>query len=91
MVKKNESGLFDKNDFNSKDQSKIIRKKEKKYKCDCCDKRFIQSSHLNDHLKIHSGEKTFKCDYCEKNFTLKCNLNTHLLIHTGEKSFRCEF
>ena len=91
MVKKNETGLISENDFHSKDNLKRIQKKEKKFKCGCCDQRFTDRCDLKIHMRIHTGEKPFQCDLCAKKFTRKHHLDNHLKIHTGEKSFKCDY
>ena len=60
---------------------KSIQKKEKRFKCDCCDQRFSTKGNLKDHLKIHTGEKPFECDFCGNKFTRKGNLDKHFKIH----------
>ncbi|CAO2595470.1 Zinc finger protein 322 [Lemmus lemmus] len=34
---------------------------EKSYRCDMCEKAFIQSSDLISHQRIHHYEKPYKC------------------------------
>jgi len=60
------------------------------YKCNFCEKRFCQKSHLARHETLHTGEKNYACTYCEKTFRIKGNLQIHLRIHTGEKPYECK-
>lgn len=59
----------------------------KSFVCEVCHKNFLQKSHLDRHLLIHTGDKPFSCEVCEKQFSDKSNLKNHLVIHTGEKAF----
>lgn len=40
--------------------------KERRYKCETCNKRFVNSSDFKRHLKIHTDEKLFVCNICNK-------------------------
>ncbi len=40
--------------------------KERRYKCETCNKRFVNSSDFKRHLKIHTEEKLFVCTVCSK-------------------------
>ena len=41
---------------------------EKPYKCNICDKRFGQSSHLWTHKRSHSESRPYSCGFCSKAF-----------------------
>ncbi|XP_013861120.1 zinc finger protein 135 [Austrofundulus limnaeus] len=55
---------------------------ERKFICTQCDKRFIRSSHLKDHLCVHTGEKPYACTQCEKRFTQSSSLKRHQHVHS---------
>ncbi|XP_035824977.1 LOW QUALITY PROTEIN: zinc finger protein 678 [Aplysia californica] len=64
--------------------------REKPYKCEVCEARFTQSSHLQRHKRTHTGEKPYKCEDCGVTFTQSSNLECHKRTHTGEKPYKCE-
>ncbi|XP_018024866.1 broad-complex core protein isoforms 1/2/3/4/5 isoform X3 [Hyalella azteca] len=47
--------------------------------CHFCDKRFINTSHLRDHLRLHTGERPYKCSTCERTFVQRQHLRQHEL------------
>ena len=63
---------------------------ERPYSCPDCKKAFKRSSHLKDHLVLHSDTKPFKCKFCNSSFAAKTSLRLHNFIHTNEKPYRCE-
>ena len=42
---------------------------EKRFKCDNCGKRVLQSSDLTVYVCTHAGDKPFKCDTCGAHFS----------------------
>jgi uncharacterized Zn-finger protein len=42
---------------------------DKPYKCDVCGRVFSQNSHLQRHIRIHTGDKPYKCDICGRVFS----------------------
>ena len=67
---------------------------ERRFVCAECDKRFMRSDHLNNHIKSHqklqereagiaddTGERRFVCAECDKRFKQKAHLNRHIKSH----------
>ncbi|MCJ1405139.1 hypothetical protein MMC11_008365 [Xylographa trunciseda] len=81
--------------FDSPTASKSSEAKIKKtYKCDIalCAKQFYQKTHLEIHMRAHTGYKPFLCKEasCGQRFSQLGNLKTHERRHTGERPYSCE-
>ncbi|KAL3455624.1 hypothetical protein BJX64DRAFT_281935 [Aspergillus heterothallicus] len=68
--------------------------KKRKYTCteSQCGKSFAQKTHLDIHMRAHTGDKPFICKEpsCGQRFSQLGNLKTHQRRHTGEKPFSCD-
>lgn len=70
-----------------------IRKKQ----CPTCSRMFRSSSHLNRHLRIHTGAKPWSCEICNQRFAQRYNMTVHRRLHdsnseTGRsKNHLCNF
>lgn len=66
----------------------------KKYQCQVpsCAKIFFQKTHLDIHVRAHTGYKPFLCKEpsCGQRFSQLGNLKTHERRHTGERPYSCE-
>ncbi|TKX25482.1 zinc-finger double domain-containing protein 1 [Elsinoe australis] len=73
--------------------SSPTRVTKKKYHCSSggCTKSFMQKTHLDIHLRSHTGIKPFHCKhpFCGQSFSQLGNLKTHERRHTGEKPYTC--
>ena len=64
----------------------------KRHLCSKCDKFFLTSSELKNHLIYHSNVRRFTCtaDSCDSAFFEKRHLDRHLRrIHSGIANFFC--
>ncbi|KPP79697.1 hypothetical protein Z043_100708, partial [Scleropages formosus] len=64
--------------------------RERRYKCDECDKSFFQLCHLKKHKFTHSDFKPYLCTECGKNYSSQESFRAHLLMHKGERPFKCQ-
>ncbi|XP_018418734.1 PREDICTED: zinc finger protein Xfin-like [Nanorana parkeri] len=61
----------------------------KQYKCPQCERTFLRSTQLREHLYTHSGERPYQCLKCPKTFSRSTQLKDHQRTHTGERPFQC--
>ena len=48
-------------------------------RCEICQRKFTQLSHLQQHIRTHTGDKPYKCRHpgCTKQFSQLSNLQSH--------------
>uniref|UniRef100_A0A8C6U853 Pleiomorphic adenoma gene 1 n=1 Tax=Neogobius melanostomus TaxID=47308 RepID=A0A8C6U853_9GOBI len=59
--------------------------KEKKHRCDHCERHFYTRKDVRRHMVVHTGRKDFLCQYCAQRFGRKDHLTRHM-----KKSHGCE-
>ena len=60
-------------------------KKLYRYRCETCERGFMDLSLYYDHVASHTGVRRHTCSICEMKFTYKTSLRTHVLhIHPNE-------
>lgn len=72
-------------------KSSSIKSDDGLFRCQVCNKEFLNRNHLNRHAIIHSGVKPFKCDQCDKGFYRMEHLQRHVIVHTGIRPYKCNF
>lgn len=63
--------------------------KVRRFKCIFCEKKFIRSTHLNRHLRIHTGDKPYFCPICRQRFSRVDYMKAHVSSHQQDKVHRC--
>ncbi|KAM6900396.1 zinc finger protein PLAG1 [Xenentodon cancila] len=52
--------------------------KEKKHRCEQCERRFYTRKDVRRHMVVHTGQKDFLCQYCAQRFGRKDHLTRHV-------------
>jgi len=60
---------------------KSVHLLERPHECNICWKAFSQSSHLNVHMRTHTGEKPYLCSVCGQSFRNSAACKNHLVTH----------
>ncbi|KAJ0044135.1 hypothetical protein NL108_009783 [Boleophthalmus pectinirostris] len=63
---------------------------EQPYKCNWCNKRFVNRTTLKHHTRIHTGVNPYECSICHKSFATNIDMKVHFKIHSGERPYRCD-
>ena len=76
---------------NSEKASFYHTKRERNYMCEECDKKFIDLTNLQQHMKLHYAETLYPCPQCEKLFGQPNYLKNHFeTAHATMKPFQCQ-
>nr|QSX72215.1 Wilms tumor protein-like [Halisarca dujardinii] len=76
------------------EEAKLHEERRKPFVClyPGCTKRYMKLSHLQMHIRKHTGEKPYACEVegCGKRFSRSDQLRRHSRKHTGVRPFECE-
>ena len=64
-------------------------KKERRFQCNVCERKFIRSTHLQRHMRIHTGAKPYSCEICRKRFSRSDHVQIHERSHYKHKIHSC--
>ena len=60
----------------------LVRRPEKKFKCDVCSKYFSSKHCLREHGYTHTNERPYSCPICQKPFKHASQLSLHKKAHS---------
>ncbi|TVY73322.1 Asparagine-rich zinc finger protein, partial [Lachnellula suecica] len=89
-----EASTFGLTHGNVQDETTNAKGSKKRYQCTMknCSKSFYQKTHLDIHVRAHTGAKPYPCRQpnCGRSFSQLGNLKTHERRHTGERPYQCD-
>ena len=62
---------------------------KRRFQCMFCRSKFIRSTHLHRHLRIHTGAKPYVCPICRRRFARSDYKSAHVLCHRKDKVHHC--
>lgn len=63
---------------------------ERPFVCEVCGRKFIRSTHLRRHMRIHTGEKPFACHICGRRYARGDYLRAHINAHRRDRVHKCK-
>ena len=63
---------------------------ERPFVCEVCGRKFIRSTHLRRHIRIHTGEKPFACHICGRRYARGDYLRAHIHAHRRDRVHKCK-
>lgn len=64
-------------------------KNKRRFQCIYCGSKFVRSTHLQRHLRIHTGAKPYVCPVCRKRFSRSEYKSVHVLRHRRDRVHYC--
>ncbi|XP_030833737.1 uncharacterized protein LOC764375 isoform X2 [Strongylocentrotus purpuratus] len=59
------------------------------FKCQLCESTFLEESHLQIHVEIHSMDGPWACVVCKRKLKQRAHLLEHIYVHWGYKPYVC--
>lgn len=70
----------------------LLHKEERPYKCQQCERTYVNASALNTHVtRAHCEVPLFACHFCDKRFRQANGRNVHERVHRNERPYECTF
>ena len=66
-----------------------IETKSRRFRCIICGSKFVRSTHLHRHMRLHTGVKPYACSICRKRFSRSDYMSAHALSHHTDKLHCC--
>ncbi|CAG9772057.1 unnamed protein product [Ceutorhynchus assimilis] len=74
-----------------KDHICKVHTRERRFRCNVCNKHFLTGSVYYQHRMIHTNDRRHACDVCDRKFLRSSALRQHYRIHTNEKPYKCAY
>ena len=71
------------------DADSEIEIKSRRFQCIVCGSKFVRSTHLHRHMRLHTGAKPYACSICRKRFSRSDYMSTHALSHYTDRLHCC--
>ena len=71
------------------DEDHVTETKSRRFQCIVCGSKFIRSTHLHRHMRLHTGAKPYACYICRKRFSRSDYMSAHALSHRTDKVHCC--
>ena len=83
------NSMGESSDDDEDEEQEATQKKERRFQCNVCQRKFIRSTHLHRHMRIHTGEKPYPCKICKKRFSRSDHVQIHERNHYKYKIHSC--